>query len=478
MVEVFSATVNKADESAPVILIVEDEESLNNLMQKVLHREGYRTESALNGEEAIYRVIDDPDVVLLLDFMLPDMTGKEVIENLFKKSIRAPFIIITGRGDENLAVEMMKLGAKDYIVKGPGLSGILPHVIRRVLNEIDQEKRLAESQKEALERQSELSVLYKVSSALSHTLEMEKLFHIIFNTITGLNLFKTEKKGGIFIVDEDRMILVSHLGHSKPFLEMHTGMRVGDCLCGLAAKTGEIIVSGNSADDERHSFRYPEMKDHGHIIIPLKARGRVVGVLYLYLPVGLKIDEKKIRLLDSIGNQIGVAIDNARLFEDTKKSSLHDPLTGLANRRLMHIVLSRAFAKARRTRRTFSVILVDIDHFKEFNDSKGHPAGDNLLIELAGLILKETREVDLVVRYGGEEFMILLSETNLSRAREAAERMRKIVESKTDVTISLGVASYSMNTPSEEKLIHKADEALYRAKDNGRNRVEASKDRC
>jgi two-component system cell cycle response regulator len=475
MAEPLSAAENKVSELNPVILVVEDEESLNNLIQKVLQREGFRTESALTGEDAIYRVINDPNVILLLDYMLPDMTGKEVIENLFKKDVNVPFIITTGRGDENLAVEMMKLGAKDYIVKGSGLSDILAHVVKKVINELDQEKRLAEAQKETLERQTELSVLYSVSSSLSQTMEMGKLFNIIFDTMTGLELFDAEKKGGIFIVDEDRMTLVSHLGHPDSFIELHKGLRVGDCLCGLAARTGKIIISPNSHNDDRHTIKYPEIKPHGHIIIPLKARNRVVGVLYLYLPVNFEIDKRKIKLLDSIGNQIGVSIDNARLFEDVKRSSLHDPLTGLANRRLMHIVFSRGFAKARRTKRHFSTILLDIDLFKQYNDDNGHTAGDNLLLKLAGLILKETREVDLVVRYGGEEFLILLPDTNLSRAVEVAERMRKIVESNTDVTISLGVASYSKDIQKEEELINKADEALYMAKDNGRNRVETSK---
>lgn len=461
--------------ACPVILIVEDEEGLNHLIKKVLGREGFVTEGVLNGEDAIRRISNDPDVILILDFVLPDMTGKEVITSLAKKGIKIPFIIITGHGDESLAVDMMKLGAKDYIVKGSELAGILPHVLNRVAYETEQEYKLVEAQKAASEKQAELSVLYKVSSALSQTLEIKKLFDIIFHTITGLEMFDIQEKGGIFMIDEDRMTLVSHLGHPDSFIESHNNMRVGDCLCGIAAKTGEILVSKNSHHDDRHTIRYPEIAPHGHIIIPLRARGRVVGVLYLYMDVDFELSESKLRLLDSIGNQIGISIDNARLYEETKQSSLHDPLTGLANRRLMHIVFSRVIAEAKRTDKPFSVIMLDIDRFKEFNDTKGHSAGDKLLEELADLIMKESREVDLVVRYGGEEFLILLPDTTLEMAREAAERIRKAVESKSEVTISLGAAAYSKETVNEEHLTNKADSALYLAKRNGRNRVEVSR---
>ncbi|MDO8281902.1 MAG: diguanylate cyclase [Thermodesulfovibrionia bacterium] len=459
----------------PVILIVEDEEGLNSLIKKVLKREGFVTEGVLNGEDAIRRISDDPDVILLLDFVLPDMTGKEVIDSLAKNGIKVPFIIMTGHGDENLAVDMMKLGAKDYIVKGSELAGILPHVLHRVVYEIEQEYKLIEAQKANLEKQAELSVLFNVSSALSQTLEIKKLFDIIFQTIAGLDMFHIQEKGGVFMVDGDRMTLISHVGHSDSFIESHKGMRVGDCLCGLAAKTGEIIISKNSHSDSRHTIQYPEIAAHGHIIIPLKARDIIVGVLYLYMDADFDLPESKLRLLDSIGNQIGVSIDNARLYEETKKSSLHDPLTGLANRRLMHIVFSRVIAEAKRTEKPFSVIMLDIDRFKEYNDTKGHSAGDKLLAELAGLIMKESREIDLVARFGGEEFLLILPDTSLEMAYEAAERIRKAVESKTDVTISLGATAYTKETVSEEHLTNKADSALYLAKRNGRNRVEMSR---
>ncbi len=322
------------------------------------------------------------------------------------------------------------------------------------------------------EKQSELSALYTVSTAVSKTIEIDKLFDIILGTITGLEMLSLEQKAGIFIIEGNRMELVAHLGHPKEFLDQHKDMKVGDCLCGLAAETGEIIISKNSDKDCGHTIRYPEMTPHGHIIIPLKVRTRVVGVLYLYTLPDIEMDNDKIDSLVTIGNQIGIAVDNARLYEETKEYSLHDPLTGLANRRMMGVVLERNLIMAKRSDKPFSIIMMDIDYFKKYNDTHGHSEGDRLLTELAKLVIRKMRQIDLAVRYGGEEFLLLLPETDLKKAYEAAERLRKAVEVELGTTISLGVASYNEGIEKEEDLIKKADNALYHAKQKGRNRVE------
>lgn len=163
---------------------------------------------------------------------------------------------------------------------------------------------------------TELEALYKVSSAIGQTIDMDELFAIILKTVTGIELLNIEPKGGIFIIEGNNMNLVAHLGHTEEFLNLHKGMKIGDCLCGLAAKTGEIIISKNSGHDSRHTITYPGITPHGHIIVPLKARGRVVGVLYLYVPADVDVDEHKISILLSIGNQIGIAIDNTKLYND------------------------------------------------------------------------------------------------------------------------------------------------------------------
>ncbi len=164
----------------------------------------------------------------------------------------------------------------------------------------------------------------------------------------------------------------------------------------------------------------------------------------------------------------------AALYEETKALSLKDPLTGLGNRRLMDIVLQRSFLKVKRYGGRLSVLMIDIDYFKEYNDTHGHSAGDELLAGIARTISKNVRDIDLVVRYGGEEFLVSLPETDAAEAHETAERIRKGVEEETGVTVSLGLASLEGAMQDKEALIKKADEALYLAKRKGRNRIETA----
>ncbi|MDH4028561.1 MAG: response regulator, partial [Nitrospirota bacterium] len=363
-----SANAGKKDGPIASILVVEDDKGLNRLLQNVLKQDGFITDGVLTGAEALSRASDNPDTVLLLDYMLPDITGKEIVTILDEKKIKAPFIIMTGQGDEKTAVEMMKLGARDYIVKDIRLTDMIPHVIKRVVNEINREKELAEAEKAVVEWQKDMSILYRISTAISQTIDMENLFTIILDTITSLELFSAGQNAGIFLVEGDRMNLVSSRGHPAAFIEMHRSIRVGDCLCGLAAKTGEVMVSKNCMKDIRHTIRYPGMTPHGHIIIPLHARGKITGVLFLYLKADAEIKEEKLKLLTSIGNQIGIAIENSKLYEETKKFALRDPLTGLANRRMMDIVFDRTLERAKRFNKPFSVIMLDIDYFKKYND--------------------------------------------------------------------------------------------------------------
>jgi diguanylate cyclase (GGDEF)-like protein len=321
-------------------------------------------------------------------------------------------------------------------------------------------------------RNVELSTLYKISSVIGRTIDMNDLFSNILNTILEIDILKVERKGGILLIDGDKMNLVSHLGHPKSFLNMHENMTVNDCLCGLAARTGEIIISKNSHTDCNHTIAYPEMTPHGHLIIPLKAIDKIMGVLYLYLPVDFDIDERTIQTFIAIGNQIGIAINNCLLYEKAKMLSLYDPLTKVANRNLMNMELEKNYAKSKRYGNPFSIIIMDLDNFKYYNDTYGHIAGDKLLVMTANIFSKEVREIDLVVRYGGEEFLIILPETKLIDAHHIAERIRKSIEEKTDVTISIGIVSHSHEIENTDDLIKKADAALYQAKQKGKNRVE------
>lgn len=343
---------------------------------------------------------------------------------------------------------------------------------RSIIERQRAEERIIEQSADLLEKNSELSVLNEISTVISQSINMTELLPMALQTVVNrLQLFQIQNKAGIFLVNGEKMKLVAHLGHPEVFLKMHDNMTVYDCLCGLAARTGEIIISTNSSNDSRHSFCYSGMLPHGHIIVPLKAAGVVVGVLYLYVPADAEVSPHIRELLISIGNQLGVALDNARLYDETKRLSLHDPLTGLANRRFMTTTLDQAVEMAERYGRPLAVAMMDIDYFKKYNDTHGHAAGDALLIKITGIISTSLRKSDFPCRYGGEEFLVMMPETDALTACVVMKRLRTIIESETGVTISAGVYNYKKDM-TVEKLIKAADDALYRAKEKGRNRVE------
>jgi len=345
---------------------------------------------------------------------------------------------------------------------------------------------LAQQKDELAEKNFELEALYRVSHATAISQNTDELLANVLESISGvIGDLQTEPQAGIFLVEHDRLRLAARTGvFQDDFIDMHRNIRVGECLCGLAVQMGEVIVSDNSTEDVRH-FPYAEgQPEHGHIIVPLRTMDKVVGVLFLYLPADtMEIPERRLRLLESIGARVATAIENVRLNETARELSLHDPLTGLANRRLMNIELDKCMARAKRSQTPFSLIMLDIDTFKNYNDRYGHTAGDKLLTDLAALVAGEIREIDLAARYGGEEFLLILADTGIEGALEVSERIRGKTASfefacsenllATGVTVSMGVASWDEHVASGEILVARADTALYRAKRNGRNRFEA-----
>jgi diguanylate cyclase (GGDEF)-like protein/PAS domain S-box-containing protein len=334
------------------------------------------------------------------------------------------------------------------------------------------------------QRQLETSALYQVSSVINRSIRMDELLSEVLNTLSNLNVFKIDK-GIVFIIEGDRMKMTAHVGHSDAFLKLHADMRVGDCLCGIVAQTGEMLVSANSAKDNRHTLADADTPPHGHLIVPLKTKDRVEGVLDLYTPVDAEIDEDKVKLLLSIGNQLGIAIENARLYEKTRALSLRDSLTGLWNHEELLRILGLELARADREGSTVGVIMADLDHFKLINDTYGHMAGDAVLRAASKRMLSLFRSYDAVGRYGGEEFVIILPGCDRKNIMGIAERLRKTIgDARMDtpaglipVTMSLGVAvSDTGKRRSVEAHVHAADLALYRAKANGRNRVEFASD--
>ncbi|MHB8859122.1 MAG: GAF domain-containing protein [Thermoleophilia bacterium] len=168
-------------------------------------------------------------------------------------------------------------------------------------------------------RNAELDALYQVSQSIGRTQDIESLLQGALQTVVELDQFRLLNKGGIFLVQGDSLELVCQSGsHDQEFLDLHKSLKVGDCLCGRAAFTGEMIHTTHSKTDIYHTISYAGMEDHGHVIVPLKAHDRVLGVMYLYLPADTILDDRSLGILLSIGSQLGVAIANAASYNGSR----------------------------------------------------------------------------------------------------------------------------------------------------------------
>jgi diguanylate cyclase (GGDEF)-like protein/PAS domain S-box-containing protein len=226
-----------------------------------------------------------------------------------------------------------------------------------------------------------------------------------------------------------------------------------------------------------------------YLCVPMMAHGEALGILHLNHTVP-ELDQQRlterifskhnIQLATAIADQIALALADLKLREKLRQQAIRDILTGVFNRRYMEETLDRELRRAERNKSSLGVIMLDIDHFKEYNDFFGHAGGDALLHELGGMLKKSIRGADIVSRYGGEEFVIMLPDTTLEITRERAEELRQAAKDLQvyyldkplgKTALSLGVAAFPEHGRTIEEILKSVDAALYRAKKEGRDRV-------
>jgi len=218
----------------------------------------------------------------------------------------------------------------------------------------------------------------------------------------------------------------------------------------------------------------------GYLCVPMMAQSEALGVLHLTQPANQKLTDAKQRLAITMAEHIAMALSNLRLHETLRSQSIRDPLTGLFNRRFMEESLALEVRRAARNQRPLGVIILDLDHFKHFNDTFGHEAGDTLLKELGALLQTNIRGEDIACRYGGEEFTLILPEGNLEITRQRAEFLCNAIRNLDvqhrgrplgRITASMGVAVFPDHGRTGKGLLEVADAALYNSKDQGRDQV-------
>src|SRR5262249_49662029 len=221
-----------------------------------------------------------------------------------------------------------------------------------------------------------------------------------------------------------------------------------------------------------------------YLCVPLIAQGESLGVLYLGVRPEVQVaPEAPKKLAGTVSDQMGLAVANLKLRESLRNQSIRDPLTGLFNRRYLEETLERELKRAERSQGELGVAVMDLDKFKQFNDTFGHDMGDMLLRDFGRLLSTMVRGGDVACRYGGEEFVLILPDATVEVTNQRADRIREAVkhlfvsyrgQSVGSVTVSAGVASYPEHGTTGEALVQAADAALYRAKNAGRDRVVVS----
>ena len=258
---------------------------------------------------------------------------------------------------------------------------------------------------------------------------------------------------------------------------------------GVLAKTviqdQPSLVSKEDANHELGDMQLINLDVHEFIVVPLRGKNSVIGALMIdNVSTRKPLDQTDVRRLMMLANHAGLALENAKTFNEVVINSQQDSLTKLWNHGHFQKILQDAVKEAQIKKKPLSLIVFDVDDFKSYNDSYGHPAGDRALEDISNISKTVMRRVDNLARYGGEEFAAVLPGTTKQEAVKLAERLRHIIEKETSVgpykgarkmTVSVGVASFPEDAEDKDKLIFCADGALYESKRSGKNTVRAYK---
>jgi len=346
-------------------------------------------------------------------------------------------------------------------------------------------KELVFLNKERQRLTKELSALRLIISEINSILELDKVLDLIIQK--AIQVVGAER-GSLMLFDHktEELYIKSSIGLSKKTVST-VRIAPGEGIAGWVFKEDKPLLIKEGAKDPRFlKFNKTKEELRSIISIPLKIKDQVVGVI--------NVDNKRegnifnlddLKLLSVFANETAIAIQNAQLHQEIKQLAITDDLTGLHNFRYLRERLEEEVKRAQRYERPLALIMADIDYFKNYNDAFGHLEGNRVLKNLANILRVNVREVDIVGRYGGEEFIIILPEAGKEEAQEIAERIRLKVEKykfinknnhsdekKLALTLSLGITSCFQENITPQGLVQKVDQALYQAKGKGRNRVE------
>ena len=452
------------------ILIVDDDQFFRSLYSEILLSQGYNVASSESGADAIeYVKLNHVDLVIT-DLMMPDMNGQEVLERTKQYNALTDVILITGHGTIDSAIAALKSGAFDYLRKPVNKDELLLSVGRC----LEQKRMLEENQ--GLKRSLKL---LEVSRTISSCIDREKLYEHSLDAVIQE------------IATDAGILLFSEKTRSDDSLYVKAVRQMSSDIAGKIASLFNIWIS--DAKNVKEGVAFYGMNDfiageakfiegvNSILVVPVKVKDAVEGFILAFnkAPVNSysSLDIENIRF---IAEQTTLAFENVEKYINAQEMAYVDSLTDLYNTRYLDITLENEIKRSMRSREPFSVLFMDLDHFKNINDVHGHLVGSKLLIEVAAILLECVREVDTVVRYGGDEYTIILVDTDYDIAYKVAERIRSTIEKRTflskdglklSLTASIGLATYPSHAKDKKELLDMADRAMYYGKNRSRNTV-------
>lgn len=429
------------------ILILDDEESILDIMVQLLAPQGYECHTEKSPLRAVERISHEDFALLLTDVRMPEMNGIEVVRQARAQSPELSIIVVTALMDVSNAIEAIRAGADDYILK--------PFNLRDITAAVTAALGKRQSVVESIEYQSELET--RIQSAAS---DLERVNQELRGT--------KEYLENLLDSTVDAIVTVDGAGNIK-YLNAGAKAMLGYTETEALGTPFANIVEGGA--DE---FRYIErtlraetrIRNYGAELRHKDGNLVPVNVSFSLVPDATGAVVSTLAICKDVTEQ-------RRLEQELREMTVRDGLTGLYNQRYFHEWLEQETERARRQRRPLSLVLIDVDKFKTYNDSRGHLEGDRVLKTVGKIINETTREhVDRGFRFGGDEFCAVLPEATEEIAHSIAERIRGSFEAEgfEGLTLSVGVAQYNPES-SVKAFIQYADELMYDAKRAGGNQV-------
>jgi diguanylate cyclase (GGDEF)-like protein len=328
----------------------------------------------------------------------------------------------------------------------------------------------------------EVAVFQELGKALTSSLQLDQVLRTIMEKI---DEFLRPDNWSLLLLDETKQELYFELAVGKASQALKdVRVKVGQGIAGWVAEHGEIVIVPDTAKDTRFFGKVDEktkMETRSIVAVPVKFRDTCLGVIELINCVGPEgFDPRDLKLLEALSDFAAIALENARHVKRIHELTINDDCTSLYNARHMGFILDTEIYRSQRYNYEFSIVFIDLDHFKQVNDTHGHLVGSRLLAEMGEAMKTNCRLIDFAFRYGGDEFVILLPQTSKENAINVSRRLHRLIRETVwlqkeglniQITPSVGMAAYPVDAKTKEGLLHLADEAMYLVKNTNRDSV-------